>query len=186
MLIASTSAWPTSMSASALKRSSRCSSASGTVLNDVMTKVVLIAATTSGNCGASKKRPSGIATAQDATRLASPNSTARPLSWLICATLSSRTASTAVPRPNSARSEEHTSELQSRSDLVCRLLLEKKKKKRLPRPASLLHHDKAQELASKVQHTVAAGASKLVREGELDEVRTEQGRPQRDLHRRRD
>src|SRR3989440_1976166 len=29
-----------------------------------------------------------------------------------------------------ARSEEHTSELQSRSDLVCRLLLEKKKKKR--------------------------------------------------------
>src|SRR5206468_13109047 len=28
---------------------------------------------------------------------------------------------------NTARSEEHTSELQSRSDLVCRLLLEKKK-----------------------------------------------------------
>src|SRR2546421_6282330 len=31
-------------------------------------------------------------------------------------------------RPRPARSEEHTSELQSRSDLVCRLLLEKKKK----------------------------------------------------------
>src|SRR5206468_10809718 len=30
---------------------------------------------------------------------------------------------------NAYRSEEHTSELQSRSDLVCRLLLEKKKKK---------------------------------------------------------
>src|SRR2546421_3417366 len=30
-----------------------------------------------------------------------------------------------------ARSEEHTSELQSRSDLVCRLLLEKKKKKKV-------------------------------------------------------
>src|SRR5438105_5900948 len=30
----------------------------------------------------------------------------------------------------SARSEEHTSELQSRVDLVCRLLLEKKKKKK--------------------------------------------------------
>src|SRR5206468_11478851 len=29
-----------------------------------------------------------------------------------------------------ARSEEHTSELQSRSDLVCRLLLEKKKNKK--------------------------------------------------------
>src|SRR2546421_2170125 len=33
------------------------------------------------------------------------------------------------------RSEEHTSELQSRSDLVCRLLLEKKKKKRVQHPA---------------------------------------------------
>src|SRR5438067_12987420 len=30
---------------------------------------------------------------------------------------------------SSGRSEEHTSELQSRFDLVCRLLLEKKKKK---------------------------------------------------------
>src|SRR5438034_8190065 len=30
---------------------------------------------------------------------------------------------------DSSRSEEHTSELQSHSDLVCRLLLEKKKKK---------------------------------------------------------
>src|SRR5438067_9616323 len=30
--------------------------------------------------------------------------------------------------PRSPRSEEHTSELQSRFDLVCRLLLEKKKK----------------------------------------------------------
>src|SRR5438034_4139090 len=36
------------------------------------------------------------------------------------------------PRPSrsAARSEEHTSELQSHSDLVCRLLLEKKKKTR--------------------------------------------------------
>src|SRR5204863_8641959 len=31
---------------------------------------------------------------------------------------------------NTSRSEEHTSELQSRRDLVCRLLLEKKKKKK--------------------------------------------------------
>src|SRR6266571_7090591 len=31
---------------------------------------------------------------------------------------------------NSARSEEHTSELQSHVNLVCRLLLEKKKKKK--------------------------------------------------------
>src|SRR5690606_40873010 len=32
------------------------------------------------------------------------------------------------------RSEEHTSELQSRENLVCRLLLEKKKKKKLLSP----------------------------------------------------
>src|SRR5690606_40505910 len=32
-----------------------------------------------------------------------------------------------VARPRLARSEEHTSELQSRENLVCRLLLEKKK-----------------------------------------------------------
>ena len=31
------------------------------------------------------------------------------------------------------RSEEHTSELQSRTNLVCRLLLEKKKKKQKPK-----------------------------------------------------
>src|SRR2546427_10041159 len=37
-----------------------------------------------------------------------------------------RRAATAAPRR--ARSEEHTSELQSQSNLVCRLLLEKKKK----------------------------------------------------------
>src|SRR5206468_12391013 len=34
-------------------------------------------------------------------------------------------------RRRGARSEEHTSELQSRSDLVCRLLLEKKKNTRI-------------------------------------------------------
>src|SRR2546421_1633171 len=36
----------------------------------------------------------------------------------------------AIPTGVDKRSEEHTSELQSRSDLVCRLLLEKKKKKK--------------------------------------------------------
>src|SRR5205085_9732347 len=34
-----------------------------------------------------------------------------------------------APRSFGSRSEEHTSELQSQSNLVCRLLLEKKKKK---------------------------------------------------------
>src|SRR2546429_2324194 len=37
-------------------------------------------------------------------------------------------AALAVGRPAAERSEEHTSELQSRLHLVCRLLLEKKKK----------------------------------------------------------
>src|SRR2546422_1769374 len=38
-------------------------------------------------------------------------------------------------RHRGTRSEEHTSELQSRLHLVCRLLLEKKKKKQYRRPA---------------------------------------------------
>src|SRR5690625_6972575 len=50
------------------------------------------------------------------------------------ATVTNRAASTVTSQPtasaNSARSEEHTSELQSRGHLVCRLLLEKKNKKR--------------------------------------------------------
>src|SRR5438034_7563986 len=39
-------------------------------------------------------------------------------------------AATATVGDLTRRSEEHTSELQSHSDLVCRLLLEKKKKKK--------------------------------------------------------
>src|SRR2546421_2112878 len=42
---------------------------------------------------------------------------------------------------SSDRSEEHTSELQSRSDLVCRLLLEKKKK-------TMEHHTKNEAVAT--------------------------------------
>src|SRR5437868_8528047 len=38
---------------------------------------------------------------------------------------------TRLPASAEIRSEEHTSELQSRFDLVCRLLLEKKKKKKM-------------------------------------------------------
>src|SRR3989442_7680460 len=41
------------------------------------------------------------------------------------------------------RSEEHTSELQSRPHLVCRLLLEKKKNSRIARP---MHRDSQREL----------------------------------------
>src|SRR5690349_22133652 len=43
------------------------------------------------------------------------------------------------PGPRVVRSEEHTSELQSRRDLVCRLLLEKKKKY-IPECRTLTQH----------------------------------------------
>src|SRR5690349_22821478 len=57
-----------------------------------------------------------------------------------------RSARTSRPRWASSatpRSEEHTSELQSRRDLVCRLLLEKKKKKdnKTRRHKALRKHD---------------------------------------------
>src|SRR2546427_7559044 len=42
------------------------------------------------------------------------------------------------------RSEEHTSELQSQSNLVCRLLLEKKKKESIPQQPIVQHHDAEQ------------------------------------------
>src|SRR2546430_8311908 len=46
------------------------------------------------------------------------------------------------------RSEEHTSELQSQSNLVCRLLLEKKKKR--PNPASATRRTIMQEATTSV------------------------------------
>src|SRR5690349_23413125 len=46
-------------------------------------------------------------------------------------------AGSPLDRGAADRSEEHTSELQSRRDLVCRLLLEKKKKKNVKRVAAL-------------------------------------------------
>src|SRR2546421_4142912 len=71
-----------------------------------------------------------------------PRSTLFPYTTLFRSprSCSSANLSSAYPTPNQAgrtcrlciqpktRSEEHTSELQSRSDLVCRLLLEKKKR----------------------------------------------------------
>src|SRR2546428_1805994 len=45
-----------------------------------------------------------------------------------------------TPDQRRVRSEEHTSELQSRSDLVCRLLLEKKKKNLIVPPFTCMEH----------------------------------------------
>src|SRR5438132_10842582 len=53
-----------------------------------------------------------------------------------------------------ARSEEHTSELQSHSDLVCRLLLEKKKVKR----DSQHHHSNVHHLR---RDLLGSGVSRL-------------------------
>src|SRR5438270_6839318 len=47
-----------------------------------------------------------------------------------------------------SRSEEHTSELQSQSNLVCRLLLEKKKTKQCDERSPYKHRDDAQAAAS--------------------------------------
>src|SRR5438132_9154663 len=69
------------------------------------------------------------------------------------------TRSIPASRPGcSSRSEEHTSELQSHSDLVCRLLLEKKKTPPIcdrpgaplptKRPASTLPHETTRSTAS--------------------------------------
>src|SRR5215469_2868732 len=52
----------------------------------------------------------------------------------------------------SGRSEEHTSELQSRRDLVCRLLLEKKKK-----PSLAAHSSISINPALALQKTVETG-----------------------------
>src|SRR2546422_6357369 len=71
----------------------------------------------------------------------SNRSAVSPHRW-IHATRSRRTVLTSARRSWAAtvmRSEEHTSELQSRLHLVCRLLLEKKKKKEAERCSEELH-----------------------------------------------
>src|SRR5438034_6718590 len=50
-------------------------------------------------------------------------------SAVVSGTMASMPATVNRATVSASRSEEHTSELQSHSDLVCRLLLEKKKKK---------------------------------------------------------
>src|SRR5215204_6738717 len=71
-----------------------------------------------------------------------PRSTLFPYTTLFRSSPGRRSAERPPPRrprprapatapPPRGRSEEHTSELQSHSDLVCRLLLEKKKKQKL-------------------------------------------------------
>src|SRR6266853_865337 len=66
-----------------------------------------------------------------------PRSTLFPYTTLFrscCPRLFSHRRIPSAMHPSAARSEEHTSELQSQSNLVCRLLLEKKKNKSDRRP----------------------------------------------------
>src|SRR2546430_5744109 len=62
----------------------------------------------------------------------------RPVTHIACALPKVSTISSPKPvhfqqtEPEMSRSEEHTSELQSQSNLVCRLLLEKKKQFQAP------------------------------------------------------
>src|SRR5260221_3694354 len=51
----------------------------------------------------------------------------KPLSEVVSYPMCGLRSDGMVSHPREKRSEEHTSELQSHSDLVCRLLLEKKK-----------------------------------------------------------
>src|SRR2546430_12960319 len=53
----------------------------------------------------------------------------------------SKSKSRAFSHLPTSRSEEHTSELQSQSNLVCRLLLEKKKKYYITPPTPTREHD---------------------------------------------
>src|SRR5690606_39636750 len=59
-------------------------------------------------------------------------------------------------RRTSVRSEEHTSELQSRENLVCRLLLEKKKKKKktLEQQESRATKHQIEETQTATQHQI--------------------------------
>src|SRR5437667_1482313 len=68
--------------------------------------------------------------------------------------LRARSSCTRAGAPSScARSEEHTSELQSHHDLVCRLLLEKKKKTQNTHTAQQ-HKPRTQN--DYTQHTIAS------------------------------
>src|SRR2546430_12655970 len=59
-------------------------------------------------------------------------------------------------RPPDPRSEEHTSELQSQSNLVCRLLLEKKKSQASSRLATSLNQAAAVRITPSERNNAAA------------------------------
>src|SRR5437588_1559434 len=58
--------------------------------------------------------------------------------------------------PFTTRSEEHTSELQSHSDLVCRLLLEKKKKKKINQRQKEKNKKQQKEINTYTQNNITS------------------------------
>src|SRR5438046_7428828 len=66
----------------------------------------------------------------DALPISSTTACGAPSRWAASASRCRRTPASDWRRSRNSRSEEHTSELQSLTNLVCRLLLEKKKKKK--------------------------------------------------------
>src|SRR6266536_393165 len=89
-----------------------------------------------------------------------PRSTLFPYTTLFRSTATTvttvTTAGTTTGVPTSGRSEEHTSELQSRVDLVCRLLLEKKNKVRQGREDA--YHKDDNELKQHLLKVALKGA----------------------------
>src|SRR5438034_8490582 len=91
-----------------------------------------------------------------------PRSTLFPYTTLFRSTITSARcgllSSSCLGPPALCRSEEHTSELQSHSDLVCRLLLEKKKKnevetKRVSRKSHMLSRASVMPSVYRYRHT---------------------------------
>src|SRR5438132_9691973 len=82
------------------------------------------------------RRPASRPTARPA-RSTGPRGRGRPRRPRHAAPLRARAG---TRRASAPRSEEHTSELQSHSDLVCRLLLEKKNKQRRAAYQEVRHH----------------------------------------------
>src|SRR2546430_9045932 len=78
-------------------------------------------------CSSDLRRPQPLSGSRPSTRAALPGKSWQGFAFLVESRERKITASAGAR----SRSEEHTSELQSQSNLVCRLLLEKKKKERL-------------------------------------------------------
>src|SRR2546421_4941181 len=112
-------------------------------------------ATPASSSPAAAKRPCSSARSRSTRVIALKCSAKRPSSSdPRTGTPTVRSPSATCARPTSSsrsgRSEEHTSELQSRSDLVCRLLLEKKKKTKIQAQIERKHKYHRKEVTRRI------------------------------------